>query len=285
MTSNWPNVFWRNCIFRLIRRSVTGYTVASATCIKSVITNGNSILYLYFLRTCVHYVQNKAPIPHGVCSIYFHLSSIDWLARAVPTTVDMFDSTSLLVYTLLYIFVSACFVLRTTEFVSNGLTVENLFESFVDKEYDHFVMHHIKRSTISVVVHSCLPLGQSSAPYRDRSHRVPPLVIAVWIFVCLHRLSAGHAICERQRRSVCERKLLRVVRFGLVARHRRLLGVIQMEIQQLGQSSVVGYFEPLQQCRLDSRSPWNFYRIPAVCAVRSVIYCPSAKRDHLLYRF
>lgn len=91
----------------------------------------------------------------------------------------MFDSTSLLVYTLLYIFVSACFVLRTTEFVSNGLTVENLFESFVDKEYDHFVMHHIKRSTISVVVHSCLPLGEPSALYRRRSHRVPPLVIAV----------------------------------------------------------------------------------------------------------
>ncbi|XP_025417297.1 E3 ubiquitin-protein ligase TM129 [Sipha flava] len=70
----------------------------------------------------------------------------------------MFDSTPLLVYTLFYILVAACFVLRTSEFVSNGLTVENLFEMFIDKEYNNFVMHHIRRTSFTVVVHSCLPL-------------------------------------------------------------------------------------------------------------------------------
>ncbi|XP_050437108.1 E3 ubiquitin-protein ligase TM129 [Adelges cooleyi] len=69
----------------------------------------------------------------------------------------MFDSTSMLIYTLFYIIVSACFVFRTTEFVSNGLTVENLFETYIGKEFDAFVTHHIKRTALTVIVHSCIP--------------------------------------------------------------------------------------------------------------------------------
>lgn len=71
----------------------------------------------------------------------------------------MFESTSLLVYTLFYIVVSACFVLNTTEFVSNGVTVENLFETVIDKEYNDFIMHHIKRTSYTIIVHSFLPFG------------------------------------------------------------------------------------------------------------------------------
>lgn len=73
--------------------------------------------------------------------------------------VNMFESTSLLFYTLFYIIVSACFVLRTTEFVSNGVTVENLFETVIDKEYNNFIMHHIKRTSYTIIAHSCLPFG------------------------------------------------------------------------------------------------------------------------------
>lgn len=71
----------------------------------------------------------------------------------------MFEYTSLLVYTLFYMIVSACFVLRTTEFVSNGLTVESLFDMVIDKEYNNFILHHIKRTSYTIVVHSSLPFG------------------------------------------------------------------------------------------------------------------------------
>ncbi|XP_050533820.1 E3 ubiquitin-protein ligase TM129 [Daktulosphaira vitifoliae] len=70
----------------------------------------------------------------------------------------MFNSTSILIYTLFYIIVSICFVFKTTEFVSNGLTVENLFENFVGKEYDNFIVHHIKRTSLTIIIHSSIPL-------------------------------------------------------------------------------------------------------------------------------
>ncbi|XP_022181873.1 E3 ubiquitin-protein ligase TM129 [Myzus persicae] len=69
----------------------------------------------------------------------------------------MFEYTSLLVYTLFFMIVSACFMLRTTEFVSNGLTVESLFDTVIDKEYNNFILHHIKRTSYSIIVHSGLP--------------------------------------------------------------------------------------------------------------------------------
>lgn len=74
----------------------------------------------------------------------------------------MFESTPILIYTLFYTIASTCFVLRTNEFVSNGLTVENLLEAIIDKEYNNFIMHHIKRTSYSIVVHSFLPLGRFS---------------------------------------------------------------------------------------------------------------------------
>lgn len=69
-----------------------------------------------------------------------------------------------MIYTLSYIIISVCFVLKTTEFVSNGLTIENLFRTVIPKEYDDFIMHHILRTSFSVVVYSSLPLGLFKTP-------------------------------------------------------------------------------------------------------------------------
>ncbi|VVC45853.1 Putative transmembrane protein precursor [Cinara cedri] len=70
----------------------------------------------------------------------------------------MFESTSLIVYTLFCIVASVCFVSRTIEFVANGLTVENLLRTVIIKEYDNFVLHHIQRTSFSIIVYSSLPL-------------------------------------------------------------------------------------------------------------------------------
>jgi len=77
----------------------------------------------------------------------------------LSVAAKMFEYTSLLVYTLFYMIVSACFILRTNEFVSNGLTVESLFDTVIDKEYNNFILHHIKRTSYSIIVHSSLPFG------------------------------------------------------------------------------------------------------------------------------
>lgn len=58
VTYDRPNMFWGIRIFRSIRRLVTGYAVASATCIKSVIINGN-IFFVFVFSTDVCALRSK----------------------------------------------------------------------------------------------------------------------------------------------------------------------------------------------------------------------------------
>ncbi|GJQ87815.1 hypothetical protein Trydic_g18666 [Trypoxylus dichotomus] len=61
--------------------------------------------------------------------------------------------------TLLYFLLSVCIIYPPTEFVSAGITIPNLFSSFLGSEYEQFVKYHIKRSCITLLVYSCIPLG------------------------------------------------------------------------------------------------------------------------------
>uniref|UniRef100_A0A3P8TN06 Transmembrane protein 129, E3 ubiquitin protein ligase n=1 Tax=Amphiprion percula TaxID=161767 RepID=A0A3P8TN06_AMPPE len=62
-------------------------------------------------------------------------------------------------FTLAYIVFSLCFVFTPNEFRSAGLTIQNLFSSWLGSEDVGFIQYHVKRSSVTVLVHSALPLG------------------------------------------------------------------------------------------------------------------------------
>lgn len=65
-------------------------------------------------------------------------------------------------YSLIYTIITFCFVYKTDLFISVGLTVENLFESYLGREQDNFVMYHIKKTCITTILHLSIPLGKNS---------------------------------------------------------------------------------------------------------------------------
>uniref|UniRef100_A0A3P9CLV0 Transmembrane protein 129, E3 ubiquitin protein ligase n=1 Tax=Maylandia zebra TaxID=106582 RepID=A0A3P9CLV0_9CICH len=62
-------------------------------------------------------------------------------------------------FTLAYVVLSFCFVFTPNEFRSAGLTIQNLFSSWLGSEDVGFIQYHIRRTSITIVVHSALPLG------------------------------------------------------------------------------------------------------------------------------
>ena len=69
-----------------------------------------------------------------------------------------------LTFTFAYIVFAFCFVFTPNEFRSAGLTVQNLFSSSLGSEDVGFTQYHIKRTSITVLVHSALPLGKTDGP-------------------------------------------------------------------------------------------------------------------------
>lgn len=67
--------------------------------------------------------------------------------------------SALLFYTLFYLLMSGCIVYPPTEFILIGLTVKDIFARFLGSENEVFVQYHIRRSIITLLVHSMLPLG------------------------------------------------------------------------------------------------------------------------------
>uniref|UniRef100_A0A1B6G0W4 Uncharacterized protein n=1 Tax=Cuerna arida TaxID=1464854 RepID=A0A1B6G0W4_9HEMI len=59
-------------------------------------------------------------------------------------------------FTLLYILISSCFVIRTDAF--SGLSVENLCSRILGSEMDNFIFYNIKRSSCTLFIHSSLLL-------------------------------------------------------------------------------------------------------------------------------
>ena len=65
-----------------------------------------------------------------------------------------------IVFTLAYALVSLCFIAPPREFVSAGLTVQNILSSYLGSEDMDFVGYHLKRTTATLLLHSLLPLGK-----------------------------------------------------------------------------------------------------------------------------
>lgn len=68
--------------------------------------------------------------------------------------------TSELTFTLAYVVLSFCFVFTPNEFRSAGLTIQNVFSSWLGSEDMGFIQYHIRRTSVTVLVHSALPLGK-----------------------------------------------------------------------------------------------------------------------------
>lgn len=61
--------------------------------------------------------------------------------------------------TLFYILFSICVIYPPTEFVSAGFTIAQLFDNYLGSENVNFIGYHMKRITITVLIHASLPLG------------------------------------------------------------------------------------------------------------------------------
>lgn len=66
----------------------------------------------------------------------------------------------MIVVTIAYALVSLCFVAPPREFVSAGLTVQNILSGYLGSEDMDFVGYHLKRTTSTLLLHSLLPLGK-----------------------------------------------------------------------------------------------------------------------------
>lgn len=61
--------------------------------------------------------------------------------------------------TLVYLLFSICVVYPPTEFVTAGFTIAQLYQSYLGSENVNFVGYHMKRITITALIHSALPMG------------------------------------------------------------------------------------------------------------------------------
>ncbi|XP_076659723.1 E3 ubiquitin-protein ligase TM129 [Halictus rubicundus] len=62
-------------------------------------------------------------------------------------------------YTLSYILISGCIIYPPTEFISAGLTIKEIFSHLLGRENEFFIQYHLRRSVITLFVHSMLPFG------------------------------------------------------------------------------------------------------------------------------
>ncbi|CAG5122495.1 unnamed protein product [Candidula unifasciata] len=69
------------------------------------------------------------------------------------------DNTVMILYTLVFLFFAGCFVAPPTEFVSAGITVQNMFSRYLGSEDFNFIYYHQRRTTLTLLVHSLIPLA------------------------------------------------------------------------------------------------------------------------------
>lgn len=67
--------------------------------------------------------------------------------------------SSEIAYTLFYTLLTICIIYPPIEFVSAGLTIPIMFSKVLGSEEEQFVRYHIKRSSLTLLVYSLLPLG------------------------------------------------------------------------------------------------------------------------------
>lgn len=73
-----------------------------------------------------------------------------------------------LTFTLAYVVFSLCFVFTPNEFRSAGLTVQNVFSSWLGSEDAGFIQYHVRRTSVTLLLHSALPLGTVTITLTDR---------------------------------------------------------------------------------------------------------------------
>lgn len=62
-------------------------------------------------------------------------------------------------YLVAYVLFALCIAIPPTEFVSAGLTLEYLCKGLLGVEQNAFIAYHLKRTSLTLVVHASLPLG------------------------------------------------------------------------------------------------------------------------------
>lgn len=98
--------------------------------------------------------RQRHEVPGTLCSLSFEADGSIFEAR------DAMASTEIIV-TVVYVLLTACLVAPPTEFISAGITVQNLLAPYLGSENMNFVYYHIKRTSFTVLFHSLLPLGRS----------------------------------------------------------------------------------------------------------------------------
>ncbi|KAI5643588.1 putative transmembrane protein precursor domain-containing protein [Phthorimaea operculella] len=64
-----------------------------------------------------------------------------------------------MILTLVYILFSICVIYPPQEFSTAGFTIAQVFDNYLGSENVNFMGYHMKRITITVLIHSALPLG------------------------------------------------------------------------------------------------------------------------------
>ena len=65
-------------------------------------------------------------------------------------------------FSFVYFFIVLCFIVPPRELTAAGLTVQNLFSTCLGSEDVDFVGYHLKRTTITLGIHSCFPFCKYS---------------------------------------------------------------------------------------------------------------------------
>ena len=64
-------------------------------------------------------------------------------------------------FSFIYFVIVVCFILPPKEFAAAGLTIQNIFASYLGSEQVDFIGYHLKRTSVTVLVHCLLPLGKN----------------------------------------------------------------------------------------------------------------------------
>lgn len=62
-----------------------------------------------------------------------------------------------LVFTIVYCLISFCIIAPPEEFVSAGLTIQNILDRFLGSEQINFIEYHMKRISVTIICHSSVP--------------------------------------------------------------------------------------------------------------------------------
>ncbi|ESN98640.1 hypothetical protein HELRODRAFT_106891 [Helobdella robusta] len=83
-------------------------------------------------------------------------------------------SSEEVIFVIIYFLFVFCLVAPTTEIISAGLTIQNMFAECLGSEQMDFIGYHMRRTTLTLIIHSFLPLGYFV--FCIQMNYVPPLL-------------------------------------------------------------------------------------------------------------